>query len=153
MVDEQASLGYDGVKVYNQVSKAEYSSLIAEAKRKGILLMGHIAREPDFELTLASGQSIAHLEEFTYTYFNPQHDAINSHIVYDEARIPGAVQLTAQSGVSVIPTLSTYATIVEQATNLDDYLKRPDLTYDPPWIFASLQPAANRYKNGFKPEF
>jgi tetratricopeptide (TPR) repeat protein len=153
MVDEQASLGYDGVKVYNQVSKAEYSSLIAEAKRKGMLLMGHIAREPDFELTLASGQSIAHLEEFTYTYFNPQHDAINSHIVYDEARIPGAVQLTAQSGVSVIPTLSTYATIVEQATNLDDYLKRPDLTYDPPWIFASLQPAANRYKNGFKPDF
>jgi imidazolonepropionase-like amidohydrolase len=149
MVDEQAALGYDGVKIYNQVSKAEYPALIAEAKRKGMLLMGHVAREPDFELTLASGQSIAHLEEFTYTYFNPQHDDNNSHIVYDEARIPGAVALTVQSGVSVIPTLSTYASIVEQAMNLDNFLRRSDLKYDSPWILASLQPATNRYKNGF----
>ena len=153
MVDEQAALGYDGVKIYNQVSKAEFPALIAEAKRKGMLLMGHVAREPDFELTLSSGQSIAHLEEFTYTYFNPQHDDNNSHIVYDEGRIPGAVALTGQSGVSVIPTLSTYASIVEQATNLDNFLQRSDLKYDSPWILASLQPAANRYKNGFDPAF
>lgn len=153
MVDEQAALGYDGVKIYNQVSKAEYPSLIAEAKRKGMLLMGHVARGPDYELTVASGQSIAHLEELTYTYFNPKHDNNNAHIVYDETRIPGAVELTAHSGVFVIPTLSTYATIVQQATNLDEFLKRPDLKYDPPWIQAALQPAANRYKNGFRPEF
>jgi imidazolonepropionase-like amidohydrolase len=153
MVDEQAALGYDGVKIYNAVSKAEYPSLIAEAKQKGMLLMGHVAREPDFELTLSSGQSIAHLEEFTYTYFNPQHDDNNSHIIYDEARIPSAVDLTVQSGVSVIPTLSTYATIVEQATNLDNFLKRPELKCDSPWILAGLQPAANRYKNGFSPDF
>ncbi len=151
MVDEQAALGYDAVKIYNQVSKAEYPSLIAEAKRKGMLLMGHVAREPDFELTLASGQSIAHLEEFTYTYFNPQHDDNNAHIVYDESRIPGAVALTAQSGVCVTPTLSTYAEIVEQATDLDNFLKRAELKYDSPWILESLQPAANRYKNGFTP--
>ena len=42
---------------------------------------------------------------------------------------------------------------MEQATNLDEFLKRPDLKYDPPWIQAALQPAANRYKNGFSPEF
>ncbi len=153
MVDEQASLGYDGVKIYNAVSKAEYPALIAEAKRRGMLLMGHIAREPDIELTLASGQSIAHLEEFTYTYFNPQRDSKNAHIVYDESKIPDAVRLTAQSGVSVTPTLFTYATIVQQATQLDQFLKQPDLKYDPPWIQASLQPAANRYKNGFTPDF
>src|SRR4051812_3614751 len=97
MVDEQAALGYDGVKIYNQGSKAEYPALIAEAKRKNMVLMGHVAREPEFELTIQSGQSIAHLEEFTYTYFNPQHDNNDSHIVYDEGKIPDAVQLTAKS--------------------------------------------------------
>jgi imidazolonepropionase-like amidohydrolase len=152
MVDEQATLGYDAVKIYNAVSKAEYPALIAEAKRKHLLLMGHVAREPEFELTLASGQSIAHLEEFTYTFFNPQHDDNNSHIVYDESRIPQAVQLTARSGIFVTPTLSTYATIVQQATALDDFLKNPQLRFDPPWIQAALQPAANRYKNGFSPQ-
>jgi tetratricopeptide (TPR) repeat protein len=151
LVDEQAALGYDAVKIYNQVSKAEYPALIAEAKRKNMLLTGHVAREPEFELTLQSGQSIAHLEEYTYTFFNPQHDNHNSHIVYDESKIPEAVRLTVQAGIFVTPTLSTYATIVQQATALDDFLKNPDLKYDAPWIQRDLQPAANRYKNGFDP--
>ena len=151
MVDEQAALGYDAVKIYNRVSKAEYPALIGEAKRKNLLLMGHVAREPEFELTLASGQSIAHLEEFTYTFFNPKHDANNSHIVYDESKIPEAVKLTAQAGIFVTPTLSTYATIVQQATALDEFLKNPDLKYHSPWIQDALQPATNRYKNRFDP--
>jgi len=151
MVDEQAALGYDGVKIYNGVSKEAYPALIAEAKRKKLLLMGHVARKPDFEMTLASGQSIAHLEEYTYTFFNPQRDADNRHIVYDESKIPEAVRLTVKSGIYVIPTLSTYATILQQATALDEFLKRPELRYDPPWIQAALQPETNRYKNGFAP--
>jgi imidazolonepropionase-like amidohydrolase len=152
MVDEQADAGYDGVKIYNPVSKAEYPALIAEAKKRNLLLMGHVARGPDFELTVRSGQSIAHLEEFTYTFFNPQHDDNNRHIVFDESRIPEAVKLTKDAGVYVTPTLSTYATIVEQATDLDTFLKRPELKYLPPWTLAQYQPAANRYKNGFTPD-
>jgi imidazolonepropionase-like amidohydrolase len=152
MVDEQADAGYDGVKIYNPVSKEEYPALIAEAKKRNLLLMGHVARGPDFEMTVQSGQSIAHLEEFTYTFFNPQHDANNRHIVYDESRIPEAVKLTKESGVYVTPTLSTYATIVQQATDLDAFLKNPELKYLPPWTQAIYQPAANRYKNGFTPD-
>jgi imidazolonepropionase-like amidohydrolase len=145
MVDEQAGSGYDAVKIYNQVSKAEYPALIAEAKRKNLLLMGHVAREPDFGMTIAAGQSIAHLEEFTYTYFNPQHDDDNSHIVYDENKIPDVVRDTAKSGVYVIATLFTYRDIVEQATNLPEFLKSPELKYVAPWTLEGLQPAANRY--------
>jgi hypothetical protein len=149
LVDEQAAAGYDAVKIYNQVGKEEYPALIAEAKRKNMLLMGHVARKPDFELTLRSGQSIAHLEEYTYTFFNPQRDDVNKHIIYDEAKIPEAVKLTKDSGIFVVATLSTYRQIVEQATDLDHYLTKKDLTYLPSWFLASLQPSTNRYKNGF----
>jgi len=152
LVDEQAAAGYDGIKIYNQVSKEEFPALITEAKKKNMLLMGHVARGPEFETTLQSGQSIAHLEEFTYTFFNPKHDDHNSHIVYDESRIPEAVRLTKESGVSVTATLSTYAEIVQQATDLDTFLKNPDMKYLPPWTQAKYQPAANRYKNGFSPD-
>jgi cytosine/adenosine deaminase-related metal-dependent hydrolase len=76
LVDQQADAGYDAVKIYNPVSKEEYPALIAEAKRRNLLLMGHIARDPGFEMTIRSGQSIAHLDEFLYTYFNPQHDDV-----------------------------------------------------------------------------
>ena len=151
MVDEQAAAGYDAVKIYNQVSKEEYPALIGEAKKKNMLLMGHVARGPEFEMTLQSGQSIAHLEEFTYTFFNPQHDDRNKHIVYDESRIPEAVKLTKQSGIFVTATLSTYATIVQQATDIGAFLKNPDMKYLPPWTEAQYQPATNRYKNGFSP--
>ena len=149
LVDMQADAGYDAVKIYNAVSKAEYPALIAEAKKRNLLLMGHVARGPDFEMTLQSGQSIAHLEEFTYTFFNPQHDDHNAHIVYDENRIPEAVRLTKDAGIYVTATLSTYATIVQQATDLDAFLKTPELKYLPPWTQAQYQPSANRYKNGF----
>src|SRR5262245_48544661 len=152
LVDEQAASGYDGVKIYNQVSADEYPALIEEAKRKKMLLMGHVARGPGFEATVAAGQSIAHAEEFTYTFFNPQHDGDNSHIVYDEERIPEAVRLTAAAGVFVTPTLSMYRDIVRQATDLDRYLQNPDLDLLAPWVRAGLQPALNRYHNRYSPE-
>jgi imidazolonepropionase-like amidohydrolase len=151
MVDEQAALGYDGVKIYNWVSKEEYPALIAEAKRKNMLLMGHVARKPDFELTLASGQSIAHLEEYTYSFFNPMRDDNDSHIVYDEKKIPEAVALTAKAGIFVIATLDNYAKIVQQATALDEFLKNPNLRYDAPWVQEGFQPENDRYKNNFEP--
>jgi tetratricopeptide (TPR) repeat protein len=152
LVDQQADAGYDAVKIYNRVSKAEYPALIAEAKKRNLLLMGHVARAPEFEMTVQSGQSIAHLEEFTYTFFNPQHDDHNAHIVYDESKIPQAVKLTKEAGIFVTPTLSTYATIVQQATDLDAFLKNPEMKYLPPWTQALYEPAANRYKNGFSPD-
>jgi imidazolonepropionase-like amidohydrolase len=152
LVDEQAAAGYDGIKVYNQVSSDEYTALIEAAKRKNMLLMGHVARGPGFEATVAAGQSIAHAEEFTYTFFNPQRDGDNSHIVYDESRIPEAVRLTAAAGVFVTPTLSMYRDIVRQATDLDRYLENPDLDLLAPWVRAGLQPALNRYHNRYSPE-
>jgi imidazolonepropionase-like amidohydrolase len=151
-VDEQGALGYDGVKIYNGVSKEAYGPLVAEAKAKNMLLMGHVARKPDFEATLDAGQSIAHLEEYTYTFFNPKRDDDDTHIVYDESKIPEAVRLTVKAGIFVTPTLANYATIVQQATDLDEFLKNPELRYDSPWIRAGFQPDVDRYKNGFKPD-
>jgi len=152
LVDEQADRGYDAVKIYNPVSKEEYPALIAEAKRRNLLLMGHVARGPDFEMTIRSGQSIAHLEEFLYTYFNPQHDDHNDHIVFDETKIPVVARETAEAGIYVIPTLSTYAAIVQQATDLDAFLKNPELRSLSPWALAQFGLAVNPYKNGFAPE-
>jgi hypothetical protein len=91
LVDEQAAAGYDGIKIYNEVSREEYPALIAEAKRKNLLLMGHVARGPGYAMTLQAGQSIAHLEEIVYTNFNPQGDDDFDHLVFDESRIPQVV--------------------------------------------------------------
>lgn len=60
-MDEQAATGYDAIKVYNGVSKEEYPTLVNEAKRKKLLLIGHVARGPGYAMTLQKmvGRSVA----------------------------------------------------------------------------------------------
>jgi hypothetical protein len=152
-VDRISAEGWDGVKIYNQVSKAEYPALTAEAKKKNLILVGHVAREPGFEATLASGQSIAHAEEFVYTFFNddpdPSHEVVHA---LDTYRIPKAVEMTKQAGISVIPTLVAFHNIVRQATEVKKYLEDPNLVYMFPTMRAALEPARNTYANRFLPD-
>jgi hypothetical protein len=123
LVDEQAAAGYDAVKIYNEVSKEGYPARIVEAKRKHLLLMGHVARGPGFALTLQSGQSIAHLEEFVYTNFNPQNDDDFDHIVFGDSKLPTIVPQAKSANIFVTATLNNFAMIVQQATHLDTFLK------------------------------
>jgi len=149
LVDEQAAAGYDAIKVYNEVSKEEYPALIAEAKKKHLLLMGHVARGPGFSMTLRSGQSIAHLEEIVYANFNPKNDDDFDHLVFDESKIPGLARETKRAHIYVTATLNNFALIVQQATDLDTFLKNPNLQYVPPWTLENFEPVNNRYKNRF----
>jgi hypothetical protein len=151
LVDEQAAAGYDAVKVYNEVSKEEYPALIAEAKRKHLLLVGHVARGPGFAMTLQAGQSIAHLEEIIYTNFNPKNDDDFDHIVFDESKIPVTARQVKDANVFVTATLNNFSLIVEQAIDLDRFLKNPELRYISPWTLENFEPDNNRYKNHFEP--
>jgi|KBSSwiStaDraftv2_1062776.scaffolds.fasta_scaffold03617_7 tetratricopeptide (TPR) repeat protein len=152
-VDRQADAGYDAVKIYNEVSRAEYPALTAEAKRRNMILVGHVAREPGFAATLAAGQSIAHAEELVYTVFNddpdPRHEVVHT---LDTTKIPHAVAMTKEAGVSVIATLVAFHNIVRQATNLPAYLRNPDLAFLAPFQRELLEPAHNTYANRFAKE-
>jgi imidazolonepropionase-like amidohydrolase len=151
-VDRIAAAGYDGIKIYNQVSAAEYSALTAEAKKKGLVLVGHVAREPGFAATLAAGQSIAHAEEYVYTFFREDDPKSNTLVPpFDALKIPRAVAMTKEAGISVIPTLVAFRNIVRQATDVRKYLKDPNLAYMAPSIRAKLEPARNTYANRFDP--
>ncbi len=152
LVDEHAAAGYDAVKIYNQVGREELGPLTVEAKKKNLLLVGHVAREPGFEATLRAGVSIAHAEELVYTFFNPKDDGEFASIVFDESRIPAAARLAAAAGVCVIPTISTFRDIVRQATDLEAYLRNPELAYLAPRLRAGLQPGVNRYHDRYSPE-
>lgn len=153
-VEAQYSAGFDGIKIYPQVSKAEFPALIAAAKKRGMIIVGHIARRVGLEMTLREGQSIAHVEEYLYTFFNfsKSDNLFDEDIKLDENRIPQAVEMTRASGVSVIATLVTYDSIVQQATDLENYLKKPELKYIAPYLQEKLIAPNNVYYNGFSPE-
>jgi Amidohydrolase family len=150
-VNRQAAAGWDGIKIYNQVGKAEYPALAAEVKKKNLVFVGHIAREPGFAATLSAGQSIAHAEEYVYTFFNDDPDPKNEVVhPLDTLKIPKAVAMTKEAGVSVIPTLVAFHNIVRQATALPQYLRDPRLAYLFPAMRAKLEPERNTYANRFE---
>lgn len=153
-VEAQWKAGYDGIKIYPQISKEEYPALIEAAKKHQMIIVGHIPRRVGLETTLHYGQSIAHAEEYLYTFFNASKskNIFDDDIKLDESRIPQAVAMTRQSGVSVIATLVTYDHIVQQTTALENYLKKPELKFIAPYLLEKLQPANNVYKNGFTTE-
>ncbi len=145
-VDRQSAAGYDAVKIYNQVSAAEYPALTAEAKRKGLILVGHVPREPGFAATLSAGQSIAHAEEYVYTFFNDDPDPRNEVVhPLDTMKIPRAVAMSREAGISVIATLVAFHNIVRQATAVKAYLDDPRLGYLAPTMRAALEPDRNTY--------
>lgn len=144
-VGAQAEAGYDGVKIYNAVGIDEYDALVETAKSKNMLVIGHVPREVGAETALRAGQSIAHAEEFVYSYFNPSGDGEFAGIVFDESRIPALAALAASSEIAIVPTISTFRDILLQATRLEQYLANPRLGYLHPRIRATLQPGTNRY--------
>ncbi len=69
---EQASAGYDGIKMYgdgsNTMPRETYHRLIASAHELGLRVVGHAPRNLPFSAVLEEGQdSIDHLEELVYT--------------------------------------------------------------------------------------
>jgi len=150
-VDAQAAAGYEAVKVYNEVGRAEYDLLAAEANAKGLLVVGHVPREPGFEAALRAGQSIVHAEELIYTALNPTGDDSAAPPI-DRARIPGTVQAIAHAGIFVTPTLSMYRDILRQANDIPGYLRRAEAVWLAPWARARLEPGVNRYAGRFSAE-
>lgn len=159
-VDQQADAGYDAFKIISQGPAETYAPVAAEVKKRGMLFIGHIPRAVGAEAALEAGQSIAHADEFLYTYFNPkrsedeQHLNVH-HIVADEARIPELARRVRESAVIVEPTLVTYRDGIEEATNLDHFLAtKPELKYLAPWVLDTISPAKNRFKAVYKePEY
>ncbi|HKQ06919.1 MAG TPA: amidohydrolase family protein [Blastocatellia bacterium] len=141
LIEEQNKAGYDSIKIYNWVSKEAYDVLIEEAKKRGMLYVGHIPREPGLEGVLKAGQAIAHAEEYVYTFFDNKLD--------DESRIPQAVRATRDAGVPVIATLVAFDHIIRQAENLPALLATPEMKYLAPWVRDEWGVERNLYRKKF----
>ncbi|HZX29582.1 MAG TPA: amidohydrolase family protein [Telluria sp.] len=151
-VKRVAAAGYDGVKVYSQVSQAEFPALVAQAKESGLLLVGHVPWEVGLDRTLQAGQAIAHAEELLYSAFNPgPKGASIAGVRMDEARVDAVARQVASARVYLMPTLIAFHDVERQAVELPAFLQDPHLAYLPQWIRASLQPGVNRYDNRYSP--
>jgi imidazolonepropionase-like amidohydrolase len=126
-------IGYDFIKVYNDLSRDSFRAVCDEAATQGLAVVGHAVRAPGLEESFEAGQvMLAHAEEYLYTVMRGERGGPP-----DASRLPYAVELTRKHGAYVCPNLSAYERIAAQwgrATYVKDvFLAEPESRWLRPW--------------------
>lgn len=138
IVDENARTGYDAIKIYDNISAQALPALVDEAKKKGLLAVGHIPRNLTWQQMLAAKpDAIAHAEEFLYS---PVAEG-------DDKRIVAGMK---DGGISLITTLITYDSIGRQVSDGAAMSSRAENEYVNPIFRRMWSAPRNRYFAHFK---
>jgi imidazolonepropionase-like amidohydrolase len=92
--------GYDFIKVHDDFPQDIYLTLLDEAEKVGIPVVGHAQRDLPLEYSLRL-TSLAHIEEFMYVYSKEE--------LANEEFVAAIAKQVKDSGAFVSPTLSTFA--------------------------------------------
>ncbi len=138
IVAENAATGYDTIKIYDNISAEALPVLVAEAKKRGLLAVGHIPRNRTWqEMLAAQPDAIAHAEEFLYSPV----------VEGDDAKIAEGMK---SGGISLITTLVTYDTIGRQVADPAAILAHSENAYINPIFRRMWVLPRNRYLVNFK---
>jgi imidazolonepropionase-like amidohydrolase len=151
----EAEIGYDFVKVYNELTADAYRGIVEEAGEQGIRFIGHVTRAPGLEGVLAAGQSsIVHAEEILYTGF----DFRVSMGEFDWARnpplrveeLPRICAAIKQAGVTMMPCVVAFYAIFQQAQDTHFWHRGEEFEgVDPKLIDLWVNPPDGRYVQQF----
>jgi imidazolonepropionase-like amidohydrolase len=104
-VKEQKAAGYDFAKIHGNLTEDAYAALIHTGREEALTIIGHAPRNLSFDSVISARQPlVVHAEELIYTKFR----------ALDTLAIPELAARTAQAGVWLTPTLTTFAGIVAQ---------------------------------------
>jgi imidazolonepropionase-like amidohydrolase len=131
-VAQEVALGYEFVKVYNELTADAYRGIMDEAREHGMRVLGHVTRAPGFAGVVASDQmAIVHAEEMLYTAY----EFGAGRQEYDWARaaplrveeLPRHCAAIAGAGMTVMPVVSAFYAIWQQSEDVAGWLRQlPD---------------------------
>jgi imidazolonepropionase-like amidohydrolase len=150
MVQEQRAAGYDFIKLHPGLSRPVFDAAVAEARRIGMPVAGHVSADVGLDAALAARlASIDHLDGYVEALagYGGGFDAQESGFFgaglvdrIDPARIPALAAATRAAGTWNVPTQS----LLEHMLSPEDptaMARRPEMRYMPPetvdrWIEA-----------------
>jgi imidazolonepropionase-like amidohydrolase len=158
-VRASADAGYDAIKLTLFITKPVYDAAIEEAKRLGILVVGHVEPVVGLATALTARQQLEHLDSFIEEALSdaaPSRTSVtqagvfgnNTWITLDfvsDRKLDSLAGATARAGVFVGPTQNVFNTafgIGETRAQLED---RPDWKHWPPRMRQGYLNAHNRY--------
>ncbi len=150
VVREQVAAGYDFIKVYGQVPADAYGAIVAEAKRLGVPVAGHVPLAAGLNGVLSARQvSIEHLRGYVQELVprdapqQPGPDLRSQTLAWayaDPARIRALAERTRDAGVWNVPTLVTRL-LFQPDADIESYLRSEGATAEQARRFlAALRP-------------
>ena len=132
VVRQQHKAGYDFVKVYSMLNVPEYDAILAEARRLGMPVFGHIPWSVGYRGIIERGQDVvAHVEEF-----------FNAGI--QDSQFAAAVRDARQHGTAVTANLYAYAEMLRESADIPALLRDPEMRYHSPAGLSEKLPSSNR---------
>jgi imidazolonepropionase-like amidohydrolase len=133
-IAEHVRIGYDLVKVYNNLEPALLALVVREAHAAGLPVAGHLPRRPvraeGLTRALAAGVDlIAHGEEVFFTHFGGAPDSLMQSGGYrmpDDSALADVAAQIRRAGAAVSPNLSFIAMTARMLENLDAVLADPE---------------------------
>jgi imidazolonepropionase-like amidohydrolase len=141
VVVEQHRAGYDFVKVYSMLNPSEFAAILAEAKRLGMPVFGHIPWQVGWRGIIEQGQSaVAHVEEF-----------FNAGI--QDSEFVAAAALAAKHGTAVTANIYAYSEMLAESADIPKLLADPEMRYASPAGLSEKLPSSNRSQRPNQADF
>jgi imidazolonepropionase-like amidohydrolase len=117
MVARLAGEGWIALKVYQSLTLPVYDAVMAAARARGVLAMGHVPTAVTVQHALASGQrSIEHLGGYDRAVSRQGRIGTWAWIDVDASKFTTLAQATAQAGTWNCPTLAIFRTLAQRHT-------------------------------------
>jgi len=135
LINELNTKGYDFIKLYNNISRQVFNTIIKEANRLKLPVVGHVSRKFDPIDAINNGQDmIAHTEELFFTYFKGPRSTENYDKAFkpDLGLVPELVKSLKKNNVAIIPNLSYAFTDLIMWDDVNIILADPEIKYVAP---------------------
>jgi len=138
-VARQKALGFDFIKVYNNIPRDAYNGLVAAAKAHGLRVAGHVPFPVGLEGAFGAGQrTIEHLRGYIWKLVPKDapeqpgltlRDRAVSWQYADESQMTDLAKATVEAGVFNCPTLMVARYWIVPKEDRDRYASRPFSVY------------------------
>lgn len=150
--------GFDAIKLGSFLNQTIYNSILNEAKKQKIPVLGHLPLEVGLNNVYESGQSqLAHIEEITKNMMNDfgglEYDNTIQFLKYLNKNCDSVALKLKEKQIAVSTTIWLMESLPKQKFDLDNFIKTIELKYANPGIIEGTNfrkgwlPRNNHYEN------
>jgi len=134
LVSKQKEIGYNSIKPYTSMRRSQFVTLLDEANRQKISVVGHIPSRVSVDDVIKHKMTgIAHVEELRYHFYNG-YDFSGNAIPFDIIDTTGLDNITKRlqkAGIFVTSAIVVCKDYIDRQKNDSNFFSKPEFKYVP----------------------